>query len=376
MAAALAAGIVAVPVGAAFAASSATYVDTSLQAQGFTGASEATTCSAPVAATVAAGTKSLTFTAASGDTISSVTFADGTGGTATESVNAAGTAITVTGTSGTTTAADTLKFKISNVGGCVSVETAAISEKAGALSQTHSLDTVALATVFATDDSSTGGIAFHASGTSAITAFAVTLLPTGLNGNVGLNELVPGTATPGVYKGVHVAVSDSAGAVANGTITLEVNGHSSDVGQAGDEVNPFGNGFDVYQQRAALNTKIAGWTATKDDPATHFLLEAGTASGTYRFEYAPNGAGTGLCVSNPAGGYPGDPGGATGLVLRGCNTGAFQQFTPGPNNTLISKVNGQVVNPHGTGGQLTTGSSRVSWGGSAWTWVDYSNLPS
>ena len=42
-------------------------------------------------------------------------------------------------------------------------------------------------------------------------------------------------------------------------------------GNWGDEVNPFGNGFDVYGQRQAMNAIIAGWTATKADPATHFI---------------------------------------------------------------------------------------------------------
>lgn len=376
VASALAAGVAAVPVSAAFAATS--YSDTSLQAEGFTGAAQSATCSAPAAAAVAGtGTASLTFTAASGDTFTGVTFANGAGGTATESVNTTATVITVKGASGTTTSADTLKFRITNAGGCFSAETASVTEARGTLTQTHSLDTVAFSSVqFATDDSSTGGIAFNASGSSALSAFTVSGLPTGLNGSIGLGELAPGTAVPGTYNDVHVSVTDAGGAVAVGEFNLLVNGQQvSSTGSAGDVVNPFGNGFDVYQQRADVNTIIAGWKATQADPATHFLLEAGTASGTYRYEYAPNGNGTGLCVSNPDGGYSGDPGGPTGLVLRGCNTGVYQEFTPGSNHTLISKVNGQIVNPHGTGAQLSTGSSGVSWGGSSWTWTDYGSLP-
>jgi hypothetical protein len=373
-ASALAAGVVAVPAGAAFAANS--YTDTSLQAQGFTGAAESASCSAPVAAAVAgSGGSSLTYTAASGDTVTGVTFTNGAGGTATESVNTAATVITIKG-AGATTSADTLKFRITNAGGCFSAETASITEARGALTETHSLDTVALSSVpFAVDDSTTGGIAFHASGSSALSAFSVVGLPTGLNGTIGLGELVTGTAAPGTYNSIHVSVTDAGGAVAVGEFNLLVNGQVSNTGSAGDMVNPFGNGFDVYQQRADVNTVIAGWPATQGDPATHFLLEAGTASGAYRYEYAPNGKGTGLCVSNPDGGYPGDPGGATGLVLRGCNTGVYQEFTTGSGNKLISKANGQVVNPHGTGAQLSTGASGVSWGGSSWTWTDYGSLP-
>lgn len=141
----------------------------------------------------------------------------------------------------------------------------------------------------------------------------------------------------------------------------------------GNEVNPFGNGFDVYRQRAAVNTVIAGWPARQGDPATHFLREA--EGSAWRFEYAPHGGGTGLCVSNPDGGYLGDPAGATGLVLRGCNASKFQQFAEDSSGHLVSVINGQVVNPAGTGGQLRTASSPVAWGGSRYGWEDFAALP-
>jgi hypothetical protein len=372
---ALAAGLAAVPAGAAFAQTS--YVDTSLQASGFTGAAQTTTCSAPAAATVAGGsTATLTFTAAgSTDTFSGVTFTDGTGGTATESLNSAAKVITVKGTSGSTSSPDTLTFKITNSGGCVSVETASITEAKGDLTQSHVLDTVALtgSTSFAVDDGSTGGILFDAAGTSAVTGFTVSNLPAGLSGSVGLGELLPGTAAPGTYNSVAVSVTDSGGAVAKGTFNLLVNATAS--AALGDNVNPFGNGWGVYQQHTAWDTTIIGWPATQTDPGSLFLREAGTVSGAFRFEYAPTGAGSGMCVSNPDGGYIGDPGGPTGLVLRNCNSSAYQQFKPGPDSELISVANGQLVNPHGTGWQLNTGTSRVSWGGSAWTWKAYSSLP-
>src|SRR5579859_5455407 len=140
---ALSAGVVAVPVGAALAAPS--YVDTSLQASGFTGASQQTTCSAPVSAAVAgSGTKTMSFTArGASDTFSAATFSQGAGGTATAAISTNGTFIQVTGVSGTTTSADTLKFKITS-GGCTSVETASITEVAGSLTETDSLDVVVL----------------------------------------------------------------------------------------------------------------------------------------------------------------------------------------------------------------------------------------
>jgi hypothetical protein len=292
-------------------------------------------------------------------------------------VSTTGTVITITGQSGTTTSADILKFKITNPGGCTSAEAASVTETEGSLTQTDSLDTVALAASpqpFATNDNTTGGVVFHAAGSSPLAAFTVSNLPDGLNGSIGLGELLPGTAVPGQYSDVHVSVADAAGAVARGAFTLLVNGNLAPT-PYGNNVNPFGNGFDAYRQHAAVNTVIVAWPATMADPATHFLREAGTVSGAYRYEYAPAGSGIGLCVSNPAGGYVGNPGGPTGLVLRGCNLSAFQQFKPGSGNELISVVNGQIVNPNGTGGQLTTSTSHVSWGGSAWTWENYASLP-
>src|SRR6516165_1066571 len=145
-------------------------------------------------------------------------------------------------------------------------------------------------------------------------------------------------------------------------------------GNWGDEVNPFGNGFDVYGQQQAVNAVIAGWTATKADPATHFIRVPGTVPGAYRFEYAPNGVATGLSVSDP--GYDAAGTGLKdGLVLRPSNTGPWQQFIPQPNGTLKNVATGLYVNPNGTGAQLRGGTAPSPWGGSRYTWTDYAHLP-
>ena len=131
----------------------------------------------------------------------------------------------------------------------------------------------------------------------------------------------------------------------------------------GDNVNPFGNGFDVFQQHARYNQPVAGWPATQRDPATHFLREpVGTH---FRFEYAPAGGGTGWCVSNPGNGA---------LVLRACNANVWQQFDYAGGH-IISVVNGGIVNPDGTGAQLTTGPSATPWGGSKYAWTSESSFP-
>ena len=145
-------------------------------------------------------------------------------------------------------------------------------------------------------------------------------------------------------------------------------------GNWGDEVNPFGNGFDVFGQRQAVNAIIAGWTATKADPATHFIRVPGTVPGAYRFDYAPNGVATGLSVSEP--GYDAAGTGLKdGLVLRASNTGPWQQFIPQPDGTLKNVATGLYVNPNGTGAQLRGGTAPSPWGGSAYTWTDYAHLP-
>ena len=145
-------------------------------------------------------------------------------------------------------------------------------------------------------------------------------------------------------------------------------------GTLGDEVNPFGNGFDVYDQQQAVNAVVAGRTATKADPATHFIRLPGTVQGAYRFEYAPYGIGTGLFVSDPGFDAAGT-GLKDGLVLRASNNGPWQQFIPQPHGTLKNVATGLYVSPNGTGEQLRGTSAPSPWGGSAYSWTDYAHLP-
>ena len=212
------------------------------------------------------------------------------------------------------------------------------------------------------------------SASSGVT-YAETNLPSGLTSANPLTY-VGGTAAPGVYNVMKVTATDADGAVQTGTFTLTVtaSGGSPTLGTAGDEVNPSGNGFDVYQQRAAPGTVIAGWPATQPDPATHFLILAGTHAGAVKFQYAPNGKGTGLCVSDPRGGWASDPL-PDGLILAWCNSGNFQQFIPQSNGTLKNVATNLYVNPDGKGAQLRGGMTPTTWGGSVYTWTEYDSLP-
>jgi hypothetical protein len=202
--------------------------------------------------------------------------------------------------------------------------------------------------------------------------FAETNLPSGLSSGNPVLTYVGGTAAPGTYNGVVVTATDSDGAVLHGTFNLTVDANA--VSNYGDEVNRFGNGFDSFQQHQFPGAIIAGWTATQGDPATHFLLNNGTHQGAVQLEYAPKGTGSGLCVSDPGGGWSSDPL-RDGLILTPCNTGPWQQFIPQSNGSLKNVATGLFVNPNGTGAQLRGGASPTTWGGSFYRFISFSSLP-
>jgi len=204
--------------------------------------------------------------------------------------------------------------------------------------------------------------------------FAQSNLPTGLTSGNPVLTYAGGTAAPGTYGGVVVTASDADGAVLHGVFSLTVSAQNVTVSNYGDEVNRFGNGFDVYQQHEYPGAIIAGWTATQADPATHFLRNNGSHQGAFQYEYAPNGSGSGLCVSDPGGGWASDPL-RDGLILTACNSGPWQQFVPQSDGSLRNVATGLVVNPNGTGAQLRGASAPTPWGGSFYNWTPFNNLP-
>ena len=224
------------------------------------------------------------------------------------------------------------------------------------------------------DSNSAGTVKFTVTSSKSFDTvnFAESSLPTGLVSGNPVLTYVGGTAAPGTYGGVQVAATDADGAALHGTFTLIV--QASAVSDYGDEVNPFGNGFDVFRQRQHAGTIIVGWTPTQADPATHFIRNNGTHAGAYQFEYAPSGSGSGLCVSDPGGGWKSDPL-RDGLILTSCNSGPFQQFVPQSNGTLRNVATGLYVNPNGTGSQLRGAAAPTRWGGSAYSWKAYTHLP-
>ena len=207
-------------------------------------------------------------------------------------------------------------------------------------------------------------------------SFAYRGLPGGIVSNSAGRFTIAGSiAAPGAYGSVGVTATDQYGASAQSAFQLVVKAQPVYLpGNYGDMVNPFGNGFDVYQQHQYAGAIIAGWTATQADPATHFIRLPGTVPGAYKFEYAPNGVASGLCVSDPGGGWATDPL-PDGLILTVSNNGPWQQFIPQPNGTLRNVATGLVVSPNGTGAQLRGTTAPTPWGGSHYTWTDYAHLP-
>jgi hypothetical protein len=227
------------------------------------------------------------------------------------------------------------------------------------------------------DTNSSGTVKFSADssqGTGDSITYAESDLPAGLTSGNPLTYS-GGTAAPGTYSGVTATATDSDGAMLNGTFSLTVSANTvNDTGTEGNEVNKYGNGFDAYKQHDYAGAIIAGWPATQNDPATHFIMNSGSHAGAYQFEYAPSGSASGLCISDPGGGWSTDPL-RDGLVLAHCNTGPWQQFIPQSDGSLENVATGLYINPDGTGGQLRGGSGAVSWGGSSYTWTGESSLP-
>ena len=83
---------------------------------------------------------------------------------------------------------------------------------------------------------------------------------------------------------------------------------------------------------------------------------------------------SGLCVSDPGGGWASDPL-PDGLLLAVSNNGPWQQFIPLPNGTLENVATGLVVSPNCTGAQLRGTVAPTRWGGSHYTWTDHAHLP-
>ena len=247
------------------------------------------------------------------------------------------------------------------------------SDTPGAITRSYPVGGVQFgATSTVTPNAGTTGILSPAPAYS----FAYSGLPGGIvNNGAGRFTIAGSTAAPGTYGSVGVTATDQYGARTQSTFQLVVKAQPVYLpGNYGDMVNPFGNGFDVYQQHQYPGAIIAGWTATQADPATHFIRLPGTVPGAYKFEYAPNGVASGLCVSDPGGGWATDPL-PDGLLLAVSNNGPWQQFIPQANGTLKNVATGLIVSPNGTGAQLRGTPAPTPWGGSVYTWTDYAHLP-
>ena len=360
---------------AASPASAQTWQDTALVAFNLVQPASSTTHGAMVQGVFSNGHTTLTFNAPRGE----VFIPPATLTPAAFDVKLASTTQQLVLTGGSGSGTGTLTFKIGSANPAITyfaTQTMTITETDGVLAvSTASSVPSEMVAVSVFNNNATGTVTFNGTltqGGSGPLAFSQSNLPAGL---VSGNPLVPGTAFPRIYTGVIYTATDALGSTFSGTFSLHVFGHVVVLpSNYGNEVNPFGNGFDVYQQHQAVNAIIAGWTATQADPATHFIRHLGTVPGAFTYEYAPFGAGTGLSVSDP--GYDAAGTGLTnGLVLRASNNGPWQQFIPQPDGTLKNVATGLIVSPNGTGAQLRGTPAPVPWGGSVYTWTDFAHLP-
>jgi hypothetical protein len=368
---------------AALPASAATWRDTAVQAFNVTAAPSATGAVVNGTASGSGKGSTLSFTAPSGEVFASPSFAKGSTD-ATLTTSRAHSLVLTSG--GTATGTGKLTFTIQSANSavtCTATETVTVSESTGTMGESSAPTSVPgeKVAVSAFNNNSTGAVEFTGTVTvqSCTVTFSESNLPPGL---VSGNPLVPGSAAPrtdgNYYGGVVYTATDPLGSTFSGTFDLHVFAQAvappPPPSSYGDEVNVFGNGFDAYQQHQYPGAIIAGWTATQADPATHFIRHPGTYRGAFQYEYAPNGAGVGLCVSDPGGGWASDPL-PDGLILTSCNTGPWQQFVPQYNGTLRNVATGLYVNPNGTGAQLRGGSAPTPWGGSVYTWQSFASLP-
>ena len=349
---ALAAGALALP------AHAQSYQDTALSATGVTDGTWGGT-TAPKATTASGGVIDLTPTNV-GWTLH---------GTAPTGVSVTGSTISCSGCTAATT--ELVADGTDSAGNAEALEIP-VTLGADTIATDGSQTTVILSKL--ADTNTAGAVMFTAdsSASSDTINFTESQLPTGLTSGNPTLTYAGGTAAPGTYTGVVATATDSFGAVLNGTFSLTVDANV--VSTYGDEVNKFGNGFDVFRQHDYAGAIIAGWTATNTDPAVDFDMNTGTHSGAVVFEYAPGGSASGLCVSDPGGGWGSDPL-RDGLILAPCNTGPFQQFFPQSDGSLVNLATGLFVNPDGKGAQLRGESTTTSWGGSSYTWTAQGNLP-
>jgi hypothetical protein len=140
----------------------------------------------------------------------------------------------------------------------------------------------------------------------------------------------------------------------------------------GDLVSGAGDAADVYRTAAAVDNPVIGWHDDPGDAASDFAVLTSPAGGGLELAYTPAGKWSGLCASDPAGGYPEDPAYPDGIVLRGCNGSKFQTWTyttaPGPATpaVLANAATSLVLTDEGFDHQLqdaapVTGDTAQAW---------------
>lgn len=115
--------------------------------------------------------------------------------------------------------------------------------------------------------------------------------------------------------------------------------------------------FDSRGGSAANNTPVIGFPNLDGDAGSDFVVLPFAGGPSVMFIFAPNGKITNMCISNPSGGYSGNPGGPFGLILRPCNGSVYQRWNERSvgtaTNVLASLADGRIISSNGQGASLT-----------------------
>ena len=147
----------------------------------------------------------------------------------------------------------------------------------------------------------------------------------------------------------------------------------------GTLVSNAGDAADSDRAAAAVDNPVIGWHDNPGDAGSDFAILLDPYNGAaIEIIYTPAGAYTGLCLSDPGGGYPQDPAYPDGIVLRSCNGSKWQAWTygstlsgpGGPGSVLTNIATGLVLTDEGFGRQLQDAAPLASGANATQLWTE------
>jgi hypothetical protein len=140
-----------------------------------------------------------------------------------------------------------------------------------------------------------------------------------------------------------------------------------------------GDSTDSAHAGAVVDNPVIGWHNNPGDAGSDFAILLSPYNGAaIEIIYTPAGLYTGLCLSDPGGGYPQDPVYPDGIVLRWCNGSKWQAWTYGsslagpgsPGSVLTNTATGLVLTDEGFDHQLQDAAPLASGANSTQLWTE------